>query len=71
MTNDSARGYIVMTLKNLGYKEDEIDKILDELHLQFDTITEYEAEQYYYSGAWKKWNISQVFHLEKIVWQCY
>ena len=34
-------------------KEEEIEKFLDELHLQFDTITEYEAEQYYYSGVWK------------------
>ena len=54
MTNDSVRGYFVITLKNLGYKEEEIEKVLDELYLQFDTITEYEAEQYYYSGAWKK-----------------
>lgn len=53
MTNDSARGYIVLVLKNLGYKEEDIDKILDELHLCFDTITEYEAEQYYYSGNWR------------------
>lgn len=54
MSNDSARGYIILTLKNLGYKIDEIDKILNELHLQFDTITEYEAEQYYYSGEWNE-----------------
>lgn len=53
MTNDSVRGYIVMTLKSLGYKEEDIEKVLDELHLQFDTITEYEAEKYYYSGAWR------------------
>lgn len=53
MSNDSARGYVVLTLKTLGYKEEEIEKVLCELHLQFDTITEYEAEQYYYSGAWK------------------
>lgn len=53
MTNNSVRGYIILTLENLGYKEDEIEKALDELHLQFDTITEYEAEQYYYSGAWE------------------
>lgn len=52
MSNDSARGYVILTLKSLGYKE-EIEKVLSELHLQFDTITEYEAEQYYYSGAWK------------------
>lgn len=54
MNNDSARGYIILALKNLGFKEKQIDEILDELHLQFDTITEYEAEQYYYSGDWRK-----------------
>ena len=54
MNNDSVRGYIILTLKSLDYKEDEIDKILDELRLQFDTITEEEAEQYYYSGDWRK-----------------
>ncbi len=54
MNNDSVRGYIILTLKSLGYKEDEIDKVLDELHLQFDTITEEEAEQYYYSGDWRE-----------------
>ena len=53
MNNDNARGYFILTLKNLGCKEEEIEKYLDELHLQFDTITEYEAEQYYYSGVWK------------------
>lgn len=52
MSNDSARGYFVLTLKSLGYKAEE--KILDELYLQFYTITEYEAEQYYYSGVWKE-----------------
>ncbi len=53
MNNDSVKGYFILTLKSLGCKAEEIEKILDELHIQFDTITEYEAEQYYYSGAWK------------------
>lgn len=53
MTNDSVRGYIVLTLKNLGYKEKDIENILEELHLQFDTITEYEAEQYFCSNDWR------------------
>ena len=30
MTNDSVRGYIVIVLKNLGYKTEEIEKVLDE-----------------------------------------
>lgn len=53
MNNDAVRGYITLTLKNLKYNPEEIERILDELHMQFDTITEYEAEQYYYSGDWK------------------
>lgn len=53
MTNDSVRGYIVLTLRSLDYKEKEIDRILDELHYFFDTTTENEAEQFYYSGKWR------------------
>ena len=53
MTNDSAKGYIILTLKNLGYKEKDINEILAELHLCFDTITEDEAELYYYSEKWR------------------
>ncbi len=52
MNNDSVRGYFVLTLKSLGYNTKEIDKILDELHWQFDTVSEYEAEQYY-----SKWRL--------------
>lgn len=54
MNNDCVRGYVILTLKSLGFSEKQIDNILDELHLQFDTITEYEAEQYYFSGDWRK-----------------
>ena len=53
MNNDSVRGYFILTLESLGYKEEEIEKILDELYMQFDTITEYEAEQYFLSGKWR------------------
>ena len=52
--NDIIRGYIILTLESLGYKTDEINRILDELYIQFDTITEYEAEQYYLSGKWRE-----------------
>ncbi len=45
MTNESAKGYIILALKKLGYKKEEIEKILDELYYQFDTVTEYEAEK--------------------------
>lgn len=49
MTNDAVRGYIIITLKNLGYKIEEIEKILDELYYVFDLTSESEAERYYYS----------------------
>ena len=54
MNNDSIRGYVILTLENCGYSKEEINKALDELHLQFDTMTEEEAEQYYLSGVWNK-----------------
>lgn len=53
MSNDSARGYIILALKQCGYNKEEIDTILGELHYTFDTVTESEAEKYYYSGKWK------------------
>lgn len=53
MTNDAVRGYVILTLKSLEYKKEEIENILSELHMQFDTMTEFEAEQYYYCGDWK------------------
>ena len=53
MTNNSASGYCVLALKRLGYDEKEINKVLDELDMCFDMVTEYEAEQYLYSDKWK------------------
>ena len=52
MTNDELRGYVVLTLKNLGKTKEEIDEVLSELHYVFDTTSESEAEKYYYSGKW-------------------
>jgi hypothetical protein len=54
MTNDSVRGYIVIVLKNLGYKIEEIEKVLDELHYVFDVTSESDAEQYFYSRKWQE-----------------
>lgn len=53
MSNDAATGYIVMTLKALNYKNEDIDAIVNELHFAFDLKTEKEAEDYYNSSAWK------------------
>lgn len=53
MTNDSVRGYIVITLKKLGYKLEDIEKILDELHYVFDVTTESSAEQYFLDREWQ------------------
>ena len=40
MNNDSARGYFILTLKSLGYKEEEIERIVDQaLGLYFKNIT--------------------------------
>ncbi len=54
MTNDSVRGYIVLTLKNLGYKTEEIEKVLDELHYVLDVTTESAAEQYFLNRKWQE-----------------
>lgn len=53
MTNDSVRGYIILTLKNLGYKLEEIEKVLDELHYVFDVTSEIDAEEFYNSRKWQ------------------
>lgn len=47
MNNDTARGYVIMAMKNLGYEGEAIEKVIDELHYVFDTITEEEAEKLY------------------------
>lgn len=53
MTNDSVRGYIIITLKNLGYKLKDIEKVLNELHYVFDVTTESAAEEFYNSRKWQ------------------
>lgn len=52
--NDIIRDYVILALESLEYSKDAINKILDELYIQFDTVTEYEAQQYYLSGIWNK-----------------
>lgn len=55
MNNDSARGYIILAMKNLGYKKEDIEKVIDELHYVFDTKTEEEAEKLYLDPfKWEK-----------------
>lgn len=53
MSNDAAKGYVVMVLKQLEYKNEEIDKILSELNVAFDMTTEANAEEYFNNSAWK------------------
>lgn len=48
MNNDSCRGYVVQALKNLNYKLEEIEKVIDEMHYIFDVATEQEAETIYF-----------------------
>ena len=54
MTNDSVRGYVTLALKNLSKTREEMDGVLSELHYLFDTVSEDEAEQYYYSRKWQE-----------------
>lgn len=49
MTNDSVRGYVILAMKNLGYEKEKIEEVIDELHYIFDTVSEEEAEQFYYN----------------------
>ena len=49
MTNDAVRGYVILAMKELGYTKDKIEEVIDELHYTFDTISEYDAEQFYYN----------------------
>ncbi len=52
--NDIIRGYVILTLESLDYSKDVISNLINELDIQFKTITEEEAKQYYLSDAWKK-----------------
>lgn len=47
MTNDAVRGYIILAMRNLNYKGEDIEKVVDELHYIFDTTTEQQAEEVY------------------------
>ena len=47
MSNDAARGYVIMAMKNLGYTKEDIEKVVDELHFVFDTTNEEVAEKLY------------------------
>lgn len=54
MNNDIIRGYVILAMESLNFPMDVINAVVNELYTQFDTITEYEAQQYYLSGDWKK-----------------
>ncbi len=47
MNNYSAMGYVIMAMKNLGYKKEEMERLIEELYNVFDTKTESEAEELY------------------------
>lgn len=47
MTNDAVRGYVILAMKELGFKKEDIEKVVDELHYTFDTVSEQQAEQVY------------------------
>ena len=41
---DVYKRQVLIAMKNLGYKKEDIEKMLDELHYVFDTVSEKEAE---------------------------
>lgn len=49
MSNDSAKGFVVIAMRNLGYEKEDIEKVIDELHYTFDTVTNEQAEKEYYN----------------------
>lgn len=49
MTNDSVKGYIIMTMKALGYTLEDISTMLEELDHTFDLFAEEYVEDYYHS----------------------
>lgn len=56
MTNDSVKGYIIMTMKTLGYTLEDISMMLEELDHTFDLFVEEYAEDYYRSLKWQEPN---------------
>lgn len=56
MTNDSAKGYVIMAMKGLGYSLEDISMMLEELDRAFDLIAEEHSEEYYRSLKWQKSN---------------
>ena len=56
MTNDSVKGYIIMTMKALGYTLEDTSMMLEELDHTFDLFTEEYAEDYYRSLKWQEPN---------------
>ncbi len=47
MTNEAVKGYVILAMKNLGFKKEDIEKVIDELHYTFDIKTVEEAEKVY------------------------
>ena len=53
MSNESAKGYLILALKNLKCSKELADKILDELDYLFDIKTTSEAEEYYLNSKFQ------------------
>lgn len=51
--NDACKEYVLLALKALGYKNDQICEILEELYRQFDEVTVSEAEQKYIDSLYE------------------
>lgn len=50
--NASTRGYLIITMKNLGYSTKDIDKALKELRGTFDNFSVQEAKDQFYNGTY-------------------
>jgi len=53
MSNDSAIGYALAAMKELGYTEKNMESFINEMKYQFDTKMEEAAEEYYYNQTWR------------------
>ena len=47
MSNDACRGYVILAMRELGYKGEDIEKVVDALYGIFDLNSEEQAEQVY------------------------
>ena len=45
-SNGACRGYVVYAMENLGFKPEDIHRVIDELHYVFDVKSVVEADEH-------------------------